>query len=356
MWLLARHLAPDNDVNVIALNRGGYFADRLREQGISVEVLKKRFRFDPLTWWRLRSILWKYRPQIVQSFLFASNSLVRFRGVCPSGTKIIVSERCVDSWKSGWQLKIDRRLVDRMDKMTANSESVANFYHQQVGVPKERIKVIPNGVSIPTGEPVTNLRSELNLPPDAKVVGFVGRLAPQKCLPDLLWAFQLLTNVMDNTYLVLIGEGPQRDELAEVAASLGCRSRLVFMGHRDDAGELMTQFDVFCLPSSFEGMSNSLMEAMASGVPVVVSNIEPNLELVEHEESGLVFQQGQGPEIARAIVKVLEDNQLANRLANNASQKITQKHSVEQMVNRHLELYRNLCGDQSSATSGSTLN
>ncbi|MCP4787263.1 MAG: glycosyltransferase [Fuerstiella sp.] len=345
--LAGRLLQSEIEVSVIALNRGGFYAQELKRAGVHVDVLKKRFRFDPLTYFRLRRRLHQLQPDIIQSFLFSANSYVRLPGIAPKSSRIIVSERCVDSWKSGWQLRTDRWLSGRMLAMTANSESVADFYATKAGVPHNLITVIPNGQPLPSAVAARpagpTLREEVGLPADARVIGFVGRLAPQKCLSDLVWAIQLLYQVIDNVYLVLVGKGPVRDQLAELAQSFGCRDRIIFLGHRTDAASLTRQFDVFCLPSSFEGMSNSMMEAMASAVPVVASDIPSNRELVEHEQTGLLFNHGDGAAIMMALKRVLESAELAERLGTAGFNLIAERHSIEQMVQRHVDLYQDVC-------------
>lgn len=345
LTLLAGHLPQsDFDPHVIALNRGGYFEEPLRAAGIPVTILEKRFRFDVLTYARLRRVLRQTRPDVVQSFLFSANSCIRIPGVCPPETRVIVSERCVDSWKTGWQLTLDRRLVRRMDVMTANSDSVAHFYRSVVGVPDDKLCVIPNGVSPPDQSPAgdCNIRAELGLPPDTPTVGFVGRLARQKCLKDLVWAFHLLHQVVDDVVLILVGDGPERDQLAEFAQSVGCRHRVYFVGHRSDASVIIPQLNVFCLTSAFEGMSNSLMEAMAAGVPVVVSDIPGNLDLVKNEVTGLTVPFGNSVEMCRAAKRLLTDSDLAGRLSTAASEQMAQKFSVDGMVQRHIELYQRI--------------
>lgn len=345
LWLLASHLPDHFEPDVVALSRGGYFADRLIEQGIPVTVLQKRFRFDPLTWHRLRQHLHCRQPDVIQSFLFAANAYVRLPGVSPSNAKVIVSERCVDTWKSGWQLAMDRRLRSRMHRMTANSQSVADFYQQRVGVRPADLAIIPNGVAEAerlSALAVPDLRDELGLPPRARLVGFVGRLAVQKRLKDLIWAFHLLQSALENVFLVIVGDGDQRQPLADLAREMGCRDRIFFTGHSPQASQLIAQFDVFCLPSEFEGMSNSLMEALSCGVPVAVSDIAPNLELVKPEETGLVFPLGQGPDMARALKRLLEDRDLVSKVTHRARTLIRDQHSVRQMVDRHVELYQHL--------------
>ncbi len=343
LTLLATSLPRETfAVRVIALQRGGPYLKTLTDAGIDVSVLGKRFRFDPLTWYHLRQELRTFQPDIVQSFLFAANSYVRLPGVTPSTTKIIVSERCVDSWKSGWQLNLDRRQIRRTHAMTANSNSVADFY-ASVGVPRELMTVIPN--ALPMTQPRYSrqeARNILGLANEHRVVGFVGRLAPQKRLHDVIWGFQLLHQLVDNARMVLIGSGPVRDTLADLATSLGCRDRVVFAGHREDAFALMAAFDAFILGSDFEGMSNSLMEAMSLGLPCVASDIPPNRELITDGDTGLLFPVGNSPVLARLSASVLSDAALADRLGQAARHRIATQHQVEQMVAAHEAMYRRL--------------
>jgi glycosyltransferase involved in cell wall biosynthesis len=226
--------------------------------------------------------------------------------------------------------------------MTANSTSVASFY-ESVGVPKDLITVIPNALpSPPENYTREQAREILGLRPQDRVVGFSGRLAPQKRLPDLIWGFQLLHQVVENVRLVLIGEGPERDSLAAFASQLGCRQKIIFTGHRADAWPLLKALDAFVLPSEFEGMSNSLMEAMSLGVPCVASDIAPNLELIKNEETGLIFPLGKGPELTKALVRVLQSPELASKLGNAGKHLIETQHSVNQMVDRHRTLFDHL--------------
>ncbi len=345
LTLLATSLPRDKyDIRVIALQRGGPYLKVLQDASIDVRVLGKRFRCDLLTLFRLRRELRGFQPHIVQSFLFAANSYVRLPGVTPSTTKIVVSERCVDSWKSGWQLNIDRRQIPRTHALTANSQSVADFY-VGVGVPRDLITVIPNALpKAVSSYSKQQAREILGLKEEHRVIGFVGRFAPQKRLQDVVWAFQLLHQLVDNARLVLIGDGPERDALSDLATSFGCRDRIIFAGHREDAAPLMTAFDAFALGSEFEGMSNSLMEAMSIGLPCIVSDIAPNRELIIDDVTGLLFPLGKSPDLAKLCAKVLTDADLANRLGEAAREHVATQHTLEKTVAAHEDLYQRLTG------------
>jgi len=353
LTLLTSGLPRDKyEPHVIALNRGGHYGQILKDQQIPVHILGKRFRFDLLTWGRLRGLLKTIQPQIVQSYIFSANSYVRLPGVCPPNSKVIVSERCVDSWKSNWQKSVDRRLADRMDAMTANSQSVADFYSTEIGIPKERLHVIPNGIpELPSTGP-GRLHKEIGAPSSCKLIGFSGRLVPQKNLRDLVWAFHLFAQgTSDSVALVFIGDGPLRDSLAQFAAELGRRDIVHFVGHRNDACELVADLSTFCMPSAFEGMSNSLMEAMASGIPCVVSDITPNRELIEHEKNGLVFPVGDATQLAKCLLRFHNEEDFSRQLGLAAQARLANEHSVALLVNRHHELYQQLLSGASQVSA-----
>ncbi len=148
LTLLACGLPKDQfDVRVTCLTSGGPYVESLRKAEIPVTILNKRFQFDPLAWWRLRRHLKAATPDILHTWLFAANSYGRMALPRSSHTKTIVSERCVDSWKT-WQLWVDRKLVSRTDCLVGNSQAVVDFY-RPLGYRDDQLCVIPNGVEVP---------------------------------------------------------------------------------------------------------------------------------------------------------------------------------------------------------------
>lgn len=333
------------EVHVAALTRGGPYETPLRENGIPVTVLHKRLKGDPLALWKLRRLIRDLRPDVLHTWLFAANAYGRLAVGRRHRPNVVISERCVDTWKSGWQLALDRRLIPRTDRLVANSDSVAGFYRDR-GFPSDRITVIPNGIECRHSENVdrTAKLRELDIPPEAGIVGYIGRLARQKRVDDLIWAMQLLWQITSPVYLLIVGDGPEKEKLVARARHFGCDHLIRFLGHRDDSLELIDLLDVFWLASDFEGLSNSVMEAMAAGVPVVASDIPPNRELVVHGETGYLVRVGDSVGFAQFASRLLEDSELAQRLGTAGQNRVRAHFSVDATVNAHAALYRQLVG------------
>jgi glycosyltransferase involved in cell wall biosynthesis len=340
--LLATRLPRDEfDVHAVTLTRTGPYESVLRDAGVRLTTLNKHLRIDPIALWRLKSLLDAERPDILHSWIFAANAYGRLVAGGQPRPKVIVSERCVDSWKSGWQLWLDRNQIGRTTRLIGNSASVAEFY-RGLGVPAEKITVIPNGVEIPDGPPADRDRAlaEFQIPPGSRVIGFVGRLARQKRVQDIVWAMQLLQQLTDRVYLLLVGEGPERNDLIALARHVGCEHLVRFAGYREDAARLIGLCNVFWLASEFEGMSNSVMEAMAAGIPVVASDIPPNRELLVDGETGYLVRVGDSVGMAQFTDRILADPSLAQRLGAAGRDRMRTDFSIDRMVAAHAELYR----------------
>jgi len=294
----------------------------------------------------LRAELAKQQPDILHTWLFAANAYGRL--LCPRSANAkpyrVVSERCVDSWKSGWQLWLDRKLIGRTDRLIGNSNAVRAFY-ADVGYSDKQLTVIPNAVEAPP-QPTEDrpaFLKQLQLPDDARLVMHVGRLAKQKRVDDLLWGAQLLRQADERAYFVIVGDGPERDRLIHRAEELEVAKHVRFLGHREDAASLLHYADVYWLGSDFEGMSNSLMEAMACGKPSVVSDIPPNRELIEHSKEGYISAISDGAGFAQFSLKLFNDAELSRTMGEAAGRRMRDEFSVERMIGRYAELYRELC-------------
>ena len=334
------------DVRVIALTRGGPYAEWLEAAGIPLVVLEKRMKFDPFALLRLRRELRAFRPDVVHTWLFAANAYGRLISGAKRTWKVVVSERCVDSWKAGWQLWLDRRLIPRTDLLVGNSQAVAEFY-RGLGVPAEKLRVVPNGVRIDAvpGDARSSVRRELGWPENVPVVAYIGRLARQKRLEDLLWAFELLRVLRQrDCRFVIVGDGPERESLERFAEQIGARDDVAFIGHRTDAARYLAASDLFWLASDFEGQSNSLLEAMALGVPVIASDIGPSREVIEPGVTGYLVPVGDRAAYSQTAQRLLENPAERERLRLAARDAVTRRHSVEGMVAAYAAVYDEVTG------------
>lgn len=348
--LLATSLPRDEfEVQVIALTRGGPYEDVLKENEIPVTILNKRFKFDPLAYRALKKTLQQQQPDILHTWLFAANSYGRMAvkrlPASQKRPKVIVSERCVDSWKSNWQHSVDRRLLPQTSILVGNSQGVVDFYHEK-GVPETMTRVVCNGITIPDSTVCETTRNqffeEQNLPKNARLIAFVGRLAKQKRISDLLWAIQLLRQMDENVILLVIGEGSERENLEQLARQYTITPNVRFLGHRPDVKTLFPLFELFMLASDFEGQSNSIMEAMSYGIPVVASDIQPNRELVIHGQTGFLSPVGDSTGFAQYAERILADPQRATEMASASQKRMQEEFNVDKMVNGYAALYRDL--------------
>jgi glycosyltransferase involved in cell wall biosynthesis len=256
---------------------------------------------------------------------------------------VVASERCADQWKGTSERVVDRWLAPATDAIVVNSEAVRRFY-ESAGFDTKKLVLIPNGVAIaapPAGDRAAVL-AELGLPADARVLGYVGRLWPQKRVQDLIWATELIKNIKPNVFTVIVGDGPDRDALVEFSQKVAIDDRVRLVGPRDDVPRLMAVMDVVVQPSQFEGMPNSVMEAMAAGLPVVASNIPGNDELVIDGETGFLVPVGDTKLLAARINRLLDEPDLGRRFGEAGQTRVRDQFSVEKMVQSHVQLYRDL--------------
>jgi len=205
-----------------------------------------------------------------------------------------------------------------------------------------RLSLINNGLDL--DEIDTELRREACAKEHANpamCIGYVGQLIERKRVDTLIRAFAALSN--NEVKLMIVGDGPERVSLEQLAAELGQSERVAFMGFRDDRIALMQKMDIFVLPSTLEGIPRCLMEAMALGIPVVASDIPGCKELVSDGKTGLLFSAGNQEELCGRLESMLSDSGLRDALAERARALIRAKYSAERMARQYADLYRSLC-------------
>jgi glycosyltransferase involved in cell wall biosynthesis len=238
------------------------------------------------------------------------------------------------------------RLAGRLaTAMVAVSGDERDVLVQNNIVDAARVRVIHNGVDVACIDREAKLtaaeaKARLGIPADRKVVGAVGRLAPQKAPQVFVQAATRVADEVPETLFVWVGSGPLEAEVEALARTAGVPVRL--LGHREDVWEVMRAFDVFVLPSEYEGLSFSLLEAMALALPVVVTDVVGTRDAVDDRGSGLVVPANTPSAMANAVLSLLRDPQRARRLAIAGRQKAAAEFSLERMLDSHQVLYEEL--------------
>jgi len=189
------------------------------------------------------------------------------------------------------------------------------------GVDDERVMTIPNGIDVETfseNQDISYLLDEFELGKDEKVIGSIGRLTEVKGMKYLLEAFKKVLVRVPESRLFIVGEGELRGDLEELAGTLQIRGKVVFTGIREDIPALLNLFDLFALPSLWEGQPLTIIEAMAAGKPVVATDVGGSSEILNSGEYGILVPPADSDALARSILKMLEEREFAQKFGNDA--------------------------------------
>ncbi len=215
------------------------------------------------------------------------------------------------------------------------------------GFPPDRIARINNGIPVPDtawdAGRAQAIRRRLGLSGGPFLLS-VGRLHKEKGVDDLLRSLPLLVRRYPELTLLVLGNGPFEADLKALAAELGILSRVRFLGFQDPAPYLQAA-DLFVLPTWSEGISNALLEAMGAGLPCIATRVSGNIEVIGHNDTGLLVEPGLPPGLAEAVARLLEDPTLRNMLGRNARQRVQTMYSATQMVANYRSLFTRLVVD-----------
>ena len=270
----------------------------------------------------------------------------------PTIAKIANSGRAsdIDKMRRGDHLALSRFMLPtalRCDRFVALNEAVVREL-VAAGVPERRIVRIPNGIE------VASPRERVAALHDPARVVFVGRLHEQKGVDTLLRAFARLRADRPDARVVLrlVGDGPLRADLLALARELDVAAE--FLGERDDVEALLEDADVFVLPSRAEGMSNALLEAMAAGVPTIVTDIPGNADVIRQEENGLLVEPDDPEGLAAAIGRLLDDGALRERIGPAARGTVEAEYALDRVATRYVALYEELLSERGDTKSRSS--
>lgn len=308
---------------------------------------KPGFQF-PL--FRLMRVMKEFRPHIVHTRNFGALEAI----VAARLARVPVAIHS----EHGYELEIlgglplRRRLVcgaiyTMADQVFTVTRDLRDYHAKQSWLSPRRFRVIYNGVNTdifsPRPEHAVALRSEIGVPVDRIVIGSVGRLVPIKNYETLLRAAEILVRQGKNVHVLLVGSGPELPKLqAYAAASQELAGRTRFLSASNRVADLLNAMDIFVLPSISEGMSNTILEAMATGLPVVVSRAGGNPELVDNGSVGGLFNPRDVEGLALHLSKLVDSEALRGECGKAARQRVVDEFSLSGMVQHYRDTYVDL--------------
>jgi glycosyltransferase involved in cell wall biosynthesis len=272
------------------------------------------------------------------------------RPLCGFRPRVILTEhgRHYPDRVSPLRRAVNRLVLDRLaSAVTACCRFSSRGLTRTDGFAGARVEIVENGIEVERYGPPADkglAKEDAGLEPDRRYLIHVARHHPVKDQPTLLRGFARAVPDLPGTDLLMVGDGPLRGELESLAVDLRIPDRVKFLGIRTDIPELMRASDAFALTSLSEAASLTLLEAMASGLPAIVTAVGGNPELVRHNREGLLFPRGDAAACAEAIRSVMSDPELAVRLGTAARERAVERYQLDRTVEAYYRLYARLSG------------
>lgn len=245
---------------------------------------------------------------------------------------------------------LEKILAMFTDRITAVAESNMNYMVKKEHIQKERIQVIHNGIDKDIYNKQIDIEAkkhELGFENSDFIIGNVARFFPNKDQKTLIKAFDIVSKKISTARLLMAGDGPLRTDMEQLVEHLGLRSKVIFLGNRRDVPELLKIFNVFVLPSLREGLPVSILEAMASGLPVIATDVDGNGEVVIDTKTGFLIPPADPIALARAIVNIYEDEELAQKMGEEGRKNINNSFSFDIMIKKYEAVYANIAKGKS---------
>jgi len=331
---------------VCSLSDRGEIGAEIEELGFKVVCLNKlKHRLD----WTIVQDIYRCIKQndikVVFSYQYHANLYGRIAAHLARVPCIIASVHNVYTIDK----KIHRRIINKYlagwtDRIVAVSKAVKDDVLKYDGVPATKVEIIYNGVDLSKflDTDGSAIRNEFRISPDTPVIGTVGRLTLQKGQRYLLEAVSQIREKFPQLQLLVVGDGPLKNELRDYAETLGIQKSVIFTGSRRDVPSLLAAMDIFVLPSLWEGLSISLIESMAAGKSVITTDIAPIREVVNTDKVGILVPPENSSTLAEAIELLLKNKDWAERLGMAARERVFSTFNIETTIRRYTDIFEEI--------------
>jgi glycosyltransferase involved in cell wall biosynthesis len=328
----------------VACSVAGDLSGALEEAGVPVRPLLRRLakrRLSLVYAWRLQRLLRKERFDLVHAHIYASVVAAAI-ATLGSDVPLVITEHTEASWQD-WRARwVSRWVYRRAARIIAVSTPIRRRLIERDNVHPDLIAIVPNAVISASERPAdAQLPAELSERP---LVGVVARLQPEKGVANFLKAAARIAPQFPEAHIVVAGDGPLRQQLADLAGDLGLKSRVHFLGFQSDASALMRLLDVLVVPSLTEGSPLVTLEAMAAGVPVVASAVGGIPDQIRQDKEGLLVPPDDTAALGDALLALLRDPDHARRLGEAGRRRVASRFNHATMVRQIEDVYHAVLG------------
>ncbi len=339
MLLLNNHLDKERFNIRFILNADGPFAEELMASNADVEIIKFSGRYSPAWQREIKESLTKRPAEVVQLHLSRLNApLLQKLGARVVERLNMVRHRSF-SYPMQWHW-LDNFTANWIDKFIVVSDSLKHDFISR-GYTDSKISVIHNGIDVPSNVSPVNLREEFGIPQNHWIIGTLCRLTEQKGVDTFLQTACRVSGEFDNVHFMIAGDGELRSQLEEQANSLKIKSKVHFLGFRQNALNTLAAFDIFMYLSRWEPFANTILESLAAGTPIIASNVGGNREAIKDDFNGLLVPPCDPIKAAECTIAVMTDKSLKARLTANGKKSVN-SYTIEKMVRDHSLLYEAL--------------
>lgn len=349
---LINHLPDDYQHAVICVTDATDFRHRIRRADVDIHELHKRPGKDLAAYGRMWRLLRQLRPKIVHT-----RNLPALDMLAPAGLAGV--PHSVHSEHGRDMVELDGKnrrynALRRLSRLTVDryitvSRELGDWLRQDIGLPASRVETIYNGVDTSLFSPVGNASADLPsdfVRPGSLVIGTIGRLESVKNPLALARAFcrvlAMRPELRQSVRLAIVGDGSQRGEIEALLAQADARHLAWMPGFRDDTPQLYRSFDVFVLPSLREGISNTILEAMSTGLPVIATRVGGNPEILPERVAGRLVPESDDAAMAAAILDYVDSPELLLRHGEGARAHALRNFSLAAMVASYDRVYRSV--------------
>jgi glycosyltransferase involved in cell wall biosynthesis len=340
---LIRRQAGEVIASLCCLDSIGEWGNRLANDGIHVTELGRRPGFHPEVSLRIRRTAATAGVDVFHCHHYSPFVYGQLAALLGPRRPVVFTEhgRLYGSTPS-WKRKLVNPILGRAGARVFAVSHDLRAYMISEGFPESRVGVIHNGID--PGAPSTpgdrhQARRRLGVPSDAEIIATVARFDPVKDLTSLIRAFALIRSQRPLSRLVMVGEGPELDRLILLSQALGVSDAVLFAGFRDDVRALLPALDVYVNSSTTEGISVSILEAMAASVPVVATRVGGTPEIVQHRLTGYLVAPGDVKGMAEAILSLLSAPDRRASVGGAARQRVLSQFTLDRMAAEYVQAY-----------------